>query len=155
MMLAETTASAADRAAIETRVEAVALLVDLQAFEPLEALFAKEVVLDYTSLFGGEVETLAATELMARWAGLLPGFDRTRHAIGEVTVEIDGDQAKAGADVIGTHWLDGEIWGVSGRYAYRFSRIEGEWRITAMTLIATGEAGDRGLIDKAMARASE
>jgi len=146
---------ATDRAAIETRVEAVALLVDLQAFEPLEALFAKEVVLDYTSLFGGEVETLPATELMARWAGLLPGFDRTRHAIGKVTVEIDGDQANAGADVIGTHWLDGEVWQVSGRYAYRLTRIEGEWRITAMTLLATGEAGDRGLIEKAMARASE
>jgi hypothetical protein len=154
MAFTERTASSIDRAAIKTRVEAVAVLVDLQVFEPLEALFANEVVLDYTSLFGGEVETVSAAELMARWAGLLPGFDRTRHAISKVTVDLDGDQAEAGAEVVGTHWLDGEVWEVSGRYAYRFARIEGDWRITAMTLIAIGEAGDRGLIEEALARAS-
>ncbi len=145
-------ATPADQAEIATRVEAVAVLVDLHAFAPLERLFADELRLDYTSLFGGEPETLAASELMARWAGLAPGFDATRHAISDIRVDINGDEARAGAAVVGTHWLDGDTWVVSGRYAYEFARRDGEWRITAMTLIATEETGDRALVERAAAR---
>lgn len=143
-----------DIAAIETRIEAVAVLVDLNAYDRLETLFADELVVDYSSLFGGEAETLAASELMARWAGLVPGFDRTRHAISDIEVELHGDWANATAAVTGTHWLDGETWTVSGRYVYRFNRIDGDWRVTEMTLLATDEQGDRALTERAAARAA-
>ena len=143
-----------DEAAIATCVEAVAVLVDLQAFDQLETLFAKKVRVDYTSLFGGGVERLDASELMARWAGLLPGFDATRHAISDIRVAIDGDSANARAAVTGTHWLEGETWVVSGLYVYEFARRGRPWRITSMTLHATEETGDRGLADRAAARVS-
>ena len=143
---------ATDVAAIETRVEAVAVLVDLNGFDRLEALFADELVVDYSSLFGGEAETLAASELMARWAGLVPGFDRTRHVISDIEVELAGDTADASAAVTATHWLNGETWIVSGRYHYRLERIDSDWRISAMTLETTGEEGDRGLTEVAAAR---
>ena len=107
----------------------------LHAFDQLETLFADTVQVDYTSLFGGEAETLAASDLMARWAGLVPGFDITRHAISDTQVECQGDASSATAAVIATHWLDGETWAVSGRYVYRLAMQGGEWRITAMTLI--------------------
>ena len=147
-------ATPADQAAIATRVEAVAALVDIHAFDPLEALFSETLQVGYPSLFGGEIETLAASELMSRWAGLAPGFDRTRHAIRGIRVDIEGDRASAGAAVVGTHWLDGESWVVAGRYAYEFERQAGEWRITSMTLIATEETGDRALVERAAARAA-
>ena len=147
-------ATPADRAAIETRVEAVAVLVDLHTFDRLEPLFADELRLDYTSLFGGEAEVLAASDLMSRWAGLVPGFDQTRHAISDITVEINGDDATATASVVGTHWLEGQIWEVSGQYAYRFALQNGDWRITEMTLTATEENGDRSLVERAAARAA-
>ena len=153
-LAAAESATSVDEAAIATCVEAVAVLVDLQAFDRLETLFAKEVRVDYTSLFGGGVERLGAPELMARWAGLLPGFDATRHAISDIRVEIDGDSASARAAVTGTHWLEGESWVVSGLYVYEFARRGRWWRITSMTLHATEETGDRGLADRAAARVS-
>lgn len=144
--------AAIDRAAIETRVEAVAVLVDLMAFGPLKALFAERLEVDYSSLFGGEPELLSAADLMARWSGLAPGFDATRHALSDIMVELDGDEARSSAAVTATHWLESAIWRVSGRYVFRFARIDGGWRITAMAFLLRQEDGDRGLIDQALAR---
>lgn len=144
--------TAIDRARIETRVEAVAVLVDLQAFGALKPRFADMLQLDYSSLFGGEVEQLSSADLMARWSGLVPGFDATRHALSDIEVELDGDTADASAAVTASHWLDGVIWRVSGRYVFRFAREEGDWRITEMAFLLQKEEGDRGLIERALAR---
>ena len=146
---------AEDLAAIETRIEAVAVLVDLNANDRLEMLFAEEVRLDYTSLFGGAPETITGSELMDRWSSLVPGFDLTRHAISDIEVELHGHTANASASVTGTHWLEGDIWAVSGRYDYELIRLEGEWKVTALTLTATSERGDRSLIGRALARIAD
>jgi len=42
-----------------------------------EAAFADSVVIDYTSLWGGEPATITPAELMASWRGIVPGFDAT------------------------------------------------------------------------------
>jgi hypothetical protein len=69
---------------------------------------AGEVLVDYTSLSGGEPETLSADDLVARWRGLLPGFDATQHLTGPVLVTNDGGPGvRADTHVIGYHRLDG------------------------------------------------
>lgn len=56
----------------------------------VSAALAGEVLVDYTSLAGGEPETLSADDLIARWQGLLPGFDATQHLTGPVVLTDDG-----------------------------------------------------------------
>lgn len=132
-----------DAAAIATVVESVATYADRRDFDALEGLYAPEVRLDYTSLAGGEPEVVSPQALMTRWASVLPGFDRTRHAISDVAVAVRGDRATATARVIADHWLGADHWQVRGEYAYELARDGGEWRITAHTFTVTGEEGSR------------
>jgi len=138
-------AQSADEAAVRTVVESVAVLADLRGFTALEKLYAPEVRVDYTSLAGGEPEVKSAQALMAQWADVLPGFDRTRHALDDVEVEVDGARAEATAQVVADHWLGERRWQVSGRYRYDLVRDGREWRITSHQFVLTGEQGDRAL----------
>jgi hypothetical protein len=71
-------------------VTALLHAVDTLDWDGVLAVLAPEVRLDYTSLWGGAAETVAAGEVVTRWRGLLPGFDATQHLTGPVLVSDDG-----------------------------------------------------------------
>lgn len=84
-------------------------------WQRIEAAFADELRVDYSSLFGGEPEVLTAGELLDRWRGLLPGFDATQHLTGPVLVSIADDAtATAHTHVRGYHHIadaqGGPVW---------------------------------------------
>lgn len=144
----------ADEAAITTVIESVSAFADRGEFEALERLYAPEVLVDYTSLSGGEPEVKSAQALMTQWAGVLPGFERTRHALSDVRVRLSGSTAVATASVVADHWLGSQHWQVSGRYEYRLVRDGRDWRINAHKLTVTGERGSRDIFRAATAAAS-
>jgi ketosteroid isomerase-like protein len=111
------------------------------------------VRVDYTSLAGGKPEVKSNSLLMSEWAAVLPGFDRTRHAISDVTAKVSGDAAAATAKVTADHWIKGAHWQVSGRYDYALVRDGRNWRITAHKLTVTGEIGSRDVFAPATAAA--
>lgn len=139
----------ADEAAVATVVESVATLADRGEFDALERLYAPEVRVDYTSLAGGEPEVKSASALMAQWAAVLPGFDRTRHSISKVKVRLAGSAATATARVVADHWIGAAHWQVSGRYDYALARDGRDWRITSVKLTVTGEKGSRDVFGPA------
>lgn len=121
------------------------------------AAFADLVATDYTSLFGGQAETLAADELVTRWQGLLPGFDATQHLTGPVLVTDAAErEAACQPTVRAYHHVVGDgragTWVVAGRYRIRLRQEAGGWKITALTLDTLYEEGDRGLVDVATGR---
>ena len=119
--------------------------VDRRDWAAVRAGLAGEVATDYTSLFGGEPERLAADALVERWRGLLPGFDATQHLLGPVVV--DGDSAEC--NVRGYHRLGDRTWLVAGRYTLA---LDGE-RIAGIVLETLYQEGDPGLAQEAAARA--
>ncbi len=135
--------SAHDEAAIKTIIESVGSLADTGNFEALEKLYADEIELDYTSLNGGEVQVVSAQALMSDWASVLPGFDRTRHEISEISIEIDGGTARATAKVVADHYVKELFWQVSGQYQYRLKKGERGWVISAHRFTLAGEQGAR------------
>ena len=143
-----------DQAAIAVIVNSVATFADQGEFDRIEPLYASEIQVDYTSLWGGEVQTHTPASLMTAWASVLPGFDQTYHDISNVQVAIEGDRATATADVIADHYLEDGHWQVSGQYEYRFIKQADEWLITHMTLNLVDEVGDRTLVSLAAERAS-
>lgn len=145
----------ADEAAIATLINSVATLADNGDFETLESLYANEIQIDYTSLFGGEVQTFTPEGLMTAWASVLPGFDQTHHAISNIQIQIDGDRATATADFTAVHYLNRDYWEVSGQYLYQFVRQPDRWAVEAMTLQLSDEVGDRTLLERAAAQATE
>ena len=144
-----------DEAAIRTTVEAVGVCADQGNFEALEKLYADEVEVDYTSLAGGEVETKSPQALMTQWASTLPGFDRTRHQVSEIEVELEGREAIARARVAADHYLANLYWRVEGSYRYRLAKTGGLWQITAHQFNLEREEGTREVFALAVERAGD
>jgi hypothetical protein len=125
--------------------------VDRLDWAQIRRCLADQVVVDYTELFDGEVETLGADELIARWRGLLPGFDATQHLTGPVLLTRDGHPGvRADTHVRGYHHLGGETWGVHGHYVARV--VDG--RISELTLQVFYQEGNQELTAAATGRAA-
>ena len=144
-----------DQAVITGIVESVGLLADRSEYDALARLYADKFTLDYSSLNGQAATTKTPAQLMAEWASVLPGFDRTRHDVANVQVTLDGNSATASADVTAYHWVDDLFWQVGGNYKYKLARQGGQWKITAMTFNLKSEKGTRDVFGPAMAAASQ
>ncbi|MEM9061619.1 MAG: nuclear transport factor 2 family protein [Pseudomonadota bacterium] len=145
----------ADTARVITLVASIPLAVDRAAYDLAEAAFAPEVVIDYTSLWGGEPSTMTPAALMDGWRGIVPGFDATWHELGPVEVAISGDTATALAQVDARHWIGDRLWRPVGVYRWDLARTEDGWRVTRMVFDMTDEIGDRSLTEEAISRAAK
>jgi hypothetical protein len=128
--------------------------VDDRDWRAVRAGLTDEVHADYSSLSGGGPEQLAADALIARWQGLLPGFDGTQHLLGPPAITVAGDDATVDVNVRGYHHLDGSTWLVAGRYTLTLRREAGAWRVAGIVLRTTYQEGDRSLAEQATARAA-
>lgn len=126
--------------------------VDRLDWTGVRAVFADRLQLDYTSLDGGEPEDVAADELVARWRGLLPGFEATHHLLGPV--RVTGEQVEA--HVRAYHRIadadGGPLWRVAGHYVAGLARDGAGWRITAFRLDTHFQDGNLDLPAAALAR---
>jgi SnoaL-like domain len=140
-----------DRMDIASVIGSLAVHVDAQHWDNLLALFAPQVRVDYTSLFGGDAQSMAREDLIGGWRKLLPGFTRTCHVIGTPAISLSGETARAAASVVAWHFvkepeLSGrDVWLVGGCYEMGFARIDGSWRITALTLARAWAEGNLDL----------
>jgi hypothetical protein len=140
-----------ERWEIANIVGALAVYVDAREWEALTALFASNVYVDYTSLFGGSPSTLPREELIGRWRDFLPGFTRTTHVIGTPRITLDGATARAEANVVALHFLKDELlagndcWVAGGTYEMTFEKEEDRWSIASLTLARAWTEGNRDL----------
>ena len=134
-------------------VASIPLAVDLGRYDLAEDAFAPEILIDYTSLWGGEPQRTTPAALIEAWRGLVPGFDATRHELVDVAAEVDGERATATARVDGRHWIGDALWRPIGVYRWSLVHRHGRWRVVAMTFDLTEEIGDRGLVAVAQKRA--
>lgn len=152
-----TDVSLSDKIAVIEKINQVALYADLLQWDLLVGeVFHDKVTVDYTSLFGGEVETLTSAQLIARWKTVLPGFDSTQHLLGSYFVEIEKDTAKATAHVRANHFLantmGGDTWVVGGTYFYELVRTDAGWRIRSSRLAMSYVEGNQHLLALAQER---
>ena len=126
------------------------LALDDRDWGAVTGWLGETVDLDYTSLFGGEPESVAGPELVARWRELLAGLDSHQHLLGPAVIDVDGDEATAQMHVTGTHVLDGDSWVVGGTYRIALRRSD-RWRIVAITLDTRWQTGDAGILERSRA----
>ncbi len=145
---------------IETTIR-VAWYADQRRWRDLPELFAGQVLLDYSSLAGGEPTTVSHEELAASWRATLAGLDATQHVVSNHLVEIadDGTSAVATAQFIATHLLTnsqgGATWTLGGNYRWTLRHIEGRWKIDSMTMNATWATGNQQIMTLAANREHE
>jgi hypothetical protein len=128
--------------------------VDARDWDGVESLFANPVRVDYTSLNGGEPETLEPRQLVAGWQDMLSRLDATQHLIAGHVVEVDGAHATCAASIQGTHRLDAATapWTVGGRYDFELRHTDGAWRISGLTLTVQWTSGSRQIMQPVTAR---
>ena len=142
-----------DRLAVAETATALLHAVDRRDWAAVRNSLAEKVDVDYTSLFGGEPSCPTSSDLIGAWRDLLPGFDSTQHLMRPILTRIEGKTALATCAVTATHALGEARWVVGGHYEIALIRRGSGWQISGITLRTAFVDGDRGLPDKARARA--
>jgi len=122
-----------DRQEITDLITAYTRAVDTASWDDLDAVFADDAVLDYSSA-GGPVTSLAEAKPFIQ---NLLGFDRWQHLIGQVAIQLDGDSAHATAyffNPMVSKGPDGteRLWEVGGYYHHDLVRTPAGWRSARM-----------------------
>ncbi|WAL68427.1 nuclear transport factor 2 family protein [Amycolatopsis cynarae] len=143
-------ALADDRAAIVETCNRMGWHADRREWDELAGIFAGEVLLDYTSLNGGEPAKLSPAQITDAWSKVLGGFDATQHLIATHLVTVEGDTAVCTANFQATHRLanpfGGPLWTLGGTYRFDLVRSGEAWKITAVVMTATWADGNRDLM---------
>lgn len=149
-----TEASNGSRQEVVRIVTNIADFIDHKRWTDLRGLYADTVHTDYTSLFGGEVQTQSGDALIATWKRLLNPIV-TQHLEGPIAVEVHGDRATARCHVRGYHYLKGaaggDEWMVAGHWVIGLAKTAAGWRIDAMKLETFYQTGNTQLLQVASA----
>jgi hypothetical protein len=112
---------------------------DERNWQKVEASMAEQVLLDYTSMAGGNPVSLSPRQITDSWKTILPGFGSTHHQIGNFTMDVQASKATAHFHGLALHYLPNEsgddYWVVIGTYEYALSKNgEGNWRADKINL---------------------
>lgn len=147
------TESAVDRLAVIETCTRMAWHADQREWDALRDVFADEVLLDYTSLQGGEPATISREQLIESWAGLLGKLQATQHLVTNHLVTVSGDTASCTAAFQATHLFPNAhgdpIWTLGGSYCFELVRDSERWRISALTMTATWASGNQQIMSLA------
>lgn len=152
------TRALSDRAEITDTVVRMGWCLDRRDWAGLRALFTDRVRTDYTALWGGEpqegsVDDLLSTSAQGSWRRTMDGLESTQHLITNVLVDVEGDEARATANVVGVHRLanphGSPLWTVGGTYDMRLVRTAAGWRIRAVTQDLSWVEGNQQVLFRA------
>ncbi|GAB7045106.1 nuclear transport factor 2 family protein [Catenuloplanes indicus] len=147
-----------DKSLISDAVTTAAIASDDRDWARFRSLLADRVHFDASRHVGGPPTELAAEDFLAGPAAVLSGFDGTQHALSNMLVTVDGDEAQCRADMVAYHYItedDGTLSHVTmrGRWELGLRRVTGRWLITRWAVIPTAPLdGDAGLYERAGAR---
>ncbi|MET9495608.1 nuclear transport factor 2 family protein [Streptomyces sp. NPDC006552] len=134
----------------------MAVHADRREWEPLGALFADKVLLDYTSLGGGGPVSLSPREIIDAWSATLGGYDSTQHLVTNQLVDLAGDRAVCTAQFQATHRLaaahGAPLWTLGGSYRWELARTGGRWLIDTVVMTAVWGDGNQELSARAGGR---
>ncbi|WP_462251781.1 nuclear transport factor 2 family protein [Ekhidna sp.] len=125
-----------EKNAIEKVVTQVFVSTDNQKWTSVEDAFNDQVLLDYTSMAGGEPAHLSPSQITDSWKTILPGFDHTHHALSNFNIEINGTEATVSHYGNADHFIDlkndKDVWTVVGTYDHHLLKTPSGWKIDQM-----------------------
>lgn len=114
-------------------------------WQKVAATMHDTVLLDYSSMNGHPAEALTPAQITGMWAAFLPGFDKTRHQLSELSVDEQGNTAAVHFNGVASHWIGSRCWIVEGSYDVTLGQFDNDWQVTAMTFNFERQSGDTGL----------
>jgi 3-phenylpropionate/cinnamic acid dioxygenase small subunit len=140
-----------DRSDISDLLVRYATALDTRDWDLLHSCFTEDAVVDFDRL-GGRKDGWAA---IRGAVGLVTGFDRTQHFLGNMTITIDNDEAQASTYVQAHHVIDGDLFTVAGAYHDQIVRTPAGWRIAYRRLEPVWQSGNSELSAVAAARSAD
>ncbi|MDD7911486.1 nuclear transport factor 2 family protein [Pseudovibrio exalbescens] len=132
--------------------------VDRLDWPQVWSLMAETVRLDYRSLTGQPAELLRPQQITEAWGMMMPNYDAIHHQIGNLIVEVEGDEATVSCHGMASHFIKGTSGSghqlIVGTYTFRLVRQDKVWRIEEMTFHFKFAAGDHTVGEEAKARSS-
>lgn len=130
---------------IERVVKAYATALDKHDWAALDEVFAP----DATAFYDGFGSVGSRADIVALVRSALERCGTTQHLLGNVVIDIDGDQATAACYLqaihLGLGGYQGQIMTVWGEYRDRLQRRPEGWRIVHRELAVLHASGDIGL----------
>ncbi|HXS36597.1 MAG TPA: nuclear transport factor 2 family protein [Flavipsychrobacter sp.] len=137
---------------IEETVIKIFRAADKRDWELVKASFSENVLLDYTSMNGGEPVQIAADAIITSWKQFLPGFKATHHQLGNFIIEVQNDSASCLCYGTATHYLPNEsnqnVWTVVGDYEFELKKRT-NWQVTKMKFNFKYMDGNTSLVEMA------
>ena len=134
---------------------AYATAIDRRDWKAYRGVFADEVDIDFSTFTHRPAQPVTPDQWVEGVRSLVEGFEATQHLLGNHVIVFDGDDAgRYTAYLQAQHWMSRTSWyTIGGHYENRVARgADGRWRLTAMTLHQTWDAGDRSLLRVAAER---
>lgn len=151
--LSSITSKAQDMNTVNTKVTQLFVATDQRNWEKVEKIFAKKVLLDYSSMNGKTAMELTPKQITSGWKGILPGFESTHHQLGNFIVKMNEDTAQVFCYGTATHYLPdekGNVWTVVGSYNFDLKKLDNKWRISSMKFNFKYQEGNTSLPEKAI-----
>lgn len=109
--------------------------VDRRHWTAAEALMTAPFHLDYSSFGGGPAANRKPGDVLAAWAGFLPGFDATHHQLGNLDIRCKEQAAVVSCYVTASHFIasaaNGPVWVVVGTYELSLIHDKGMWLLSS------------------------
>ena len=122
-----------EKDAVITTVNCLFRSVDEKDWPQAESCLAPRVLLDVTSLAGGEPEETTGAAMVDGWRESLSHLDAIHHQAGNYEVEVHGEEAEASVYGIAYHFLPNDtgrnVRTFVGTYDIHLRKHGGSWRI--------------------------
>lgn len=132
---------------------------DERNWERIVEIFDSSVLLDYSSMNGGEPVNLSGLQIIELWKRFLPGFDCTHHQISNFLFKLNNGILEASCYCTATHYLKNEsgnnVWTVVCSYNFELKEVDNSLRISKMKLNLKYMDGNMSLVEMATKRAAE
>ena len=142
-----------DKIAISELLARYSTALDTRDWGGLAEVFLPDAECDYGAL-GNPRGVDAITELIR---STIADLDATQHLVGNVVVDVRGDEASADCYLISQHIRKGTPGGdhyfLGGRYSDRVVRTPAGWRIAHRTLHRMWTSGNRDVVRRPTAAA--
>ena len=138
------------RQVIEDLVVRAFVSTDEQNWTALESCLTDPVILDMTSLVGGEPTTVPPEVVSSIWADGFKSLDHVHHQVSNFRTEIDGDRAQVRCYGTVYHYRndieDPVKWRqFVGTYEFDLIKLEDGWRISRLKFICKFVEGNQQL----------
>ena len=136
-----------DMTEITNVVNRIAILTDLRDWEVVRQCFTEQVTVYYTSLMGGQPESIAADALVQSWKSFFTStFKTTQHLLGTQSITVQGDTATCLSQFQARHIaldVSKGVWMLGGHYSHDLANTAAGWRVRGIKLTWTWEEGIR------------